>query len=178
MFDELPTYGGSLRLYVQRRGTASAAVIEAMAEEEEAGLLRPDYYCDFAQRVRAVQRDLKALLASLKEDGKRIAGYGVAAKAAVILNSTGIDHRLLDYMVNMNPHKQGKYVPGVRLPIDDPGRLLEAPAPDYVLLFAWNLKDEVMEQQREYMRRGGRFIVPIPIPQVVSVRTRSVPSIV
>jgi hypothetical protein len=163
-----PTHGGSLRLFVQPSGNPSAAVEQLLAEERELGVDRTAYYTDFASRVRSVQTALSGLLESLKAEGKRIAGYAAAAKGTILLNSTGIDGRLLDYVVDRNRHKHGKFMPGVRLPIYDTTRLLESPPPDYVLLLAWNFKDEVMRQQSEYRTRGGKFIVPIPTPQIAA----------
>ncbi|HJR58958.1 MAG TPA: class I SAM-dependent methyltransferase [Vicinamibacterales bacterium] len=162
----LPTHGGSLRLFVQRSGRPSAAVERLLEEEQALGLDRVEYYRDFAARVRSVQRALGDLLRSLKADGKRIAGYAAAAKGAILLNSAGIDGDLVEYVVDRNRHKHGKYMPGVHIPIYDTTKLLEAPPPDYVLLLAWNFKDEVMRQQSEYQIRGGKFIVPIPTPQI------------
>jgi C-methyltransferase-like protein/methyltransferase family protein/putative zinc binding protein len=164
----LSTYGGSLRLYVQRSGTPSAAVERLVAEEDAVGLRRLDYYQDFAARVKTIQATLKLLLESLKSEGKKIAAYGVAAKGAILLNSGAIDARLLEYAVDRNPQKQGKCMPGVHLPIYDPSKLLEVPVPDYLLLLAWNFKEEIMEQQLEFSMSGGRFIVPIPIPTIVT----------
>jgi SAM-dependent methyltransferase len=163
----LPTHGGSLRMYVQRTGQPSNIVRQLLAEEEELGVTRLAYYQNFAARVQAIQRTLKELLVSLKSSGKRIAGYAVAAKGTILLNSAGIDGRLVDYLVDRNRHKQGKYMPGVHLPVYDPQKLLESPSPDYLLVLAWNFKDEIMQQQQEYRQRGGRFIVPIPAPQIV-----------
>jgi SAM-dependent methyltransferase len=164
----LPTHGGSLRMFVQRSGSPSAAVRQLLAEEEAIGVGREGYYQDFAARVRSVQTSLFSLLESLKADGKRVVGYAVSAKGAILLNSAGVDGRLIDYVVDRSPHKQGKYMPGIHLPIYDPARILEAPIPDYLLLLAWNFKDEIMRQQQEYQDRGGQFIVPIPSPQIVS----------
>jgi hypothetical protein len=164
----LTTHGGSLRLYVQRQGAPSPAVERLLGEEQRLGVDRADYYSDFAVRVRSIQTTLKSLLQSLKREGQRIAGYAVSAKGAILLNSSGIDDRLIDYVVDRSPHKQGKAMPGVHLRVYDPARLLEAPAPDYLLLLAWNFKDEIMEQQEEYRKRGGKFIVPIPVPAIVA----------
>jgi SAM-dependent methyltransferase len=164
----LTTHGGSLRLYVQRTGAPSPAVERLLNEEQKLGVDRADFYRDFAVRVRSIQTTLKALLESLKKGGQRIAGYAVSAKGAILLNSSGIDGRLIDYVVDRSPYKQGKAMPGVHLRVYDPARLLEAPAPDYLLLLAWNFKDEIMEQQAEYRKRGGKFIVPIPEPAIVA----------
>jgi SAM-dependent methyltransferase len=163
----LATHGGSLRLYVQRTGTPSARVDQLLDEERSLGVDRIHYYEDFATRVRSIQTTLKKLLESLKARGQRIAGYAVSAKGAILLNSSGIDGRLLDYLVDRSPHKQGKAMPGVRLRVYDPAKLLEVPAPDYLLLLAWNFKDEIVRQQQEYRNRGGKFIVPIPVPEII-----------
>ena len=153
-------------MYVQRSGLPSAAVEQLLAEEKALGLDRAEYYQHFADRVRTVQRSLRELLVSLKSQGKRIAGYAAAAKGAILLNASGVDGELLDYIVDRNRHKHGKYMPGVHIPIHDTTRLLESPLPDYVLLLAWNFKDEILRQQAEYQARGGRFIVPIPTPEI------------
>ena len=163
----IPTHGGSLRMYVQRAGRPSASVEQLLDEERELGVDRVGFYEDFAVRVRSIQAELRGLLESLKARGQRIAGYAVSAKGAILLNSSGIDGRLIDYVVDRSPHKQGKAMPGVHLRVHDPAKLLEAPAPDYLLLLAWNFKDEIMQQQQEYRNRGGKFIVPIPVPRIV-----------
>ena len=115
------------------------------------------------ERVRA---ELLALLNELKRVGASIVAYGAAAKGSTLLNYAGIGTELLDYVVDRNAHKQGLHMPGVRLPIRDPAVLLDE-QPDYVLLLAWNFEREVLGQQREYLARGGRFIIPVPEPRVV-----------
>jgi hypothetical protein len=167
----LPTHGGSLRMFVQRSGTPSANVVQLLAEEKALGLDRAEYYRDFAARVQSVKEQLQALLGSLKAEGKRIVGYAAAAKATILLNAAGIDGKYLDYVVDRNVHKHGRHIPGVRLPIYDTAKLLETPVPDYVVILAWNLKDEIVRQQQAYAELGGQFIVPVPVPQIVRTTT-------
>ena len=124
------------------------------------------YYREFADRVEEVKRNLRKLLGELKAAGNRVAAYGAAAKGATLLNYTGIGTDIVDYVVDRNVHKQGRYMPGVHLPIRPPEVLVED-RPDFLLLLAWNFKDEIMAQQRAYADAGGRFIVPIPSPEVV-----------
>jgi hypothetical protein len=157
----LPSHGGSLRVYAGIGGQPSGAVSSLLAEENELGLNRLEYHTAFSARVRSIRDDLNALLAGIKEEGASIAGYGAAAKACTLLNFCGIDGSTIDFIVDRNPHKHGLFMPGVRLPIFGPERLL-AEQPDYALLLCWNLADEILEQQREYRARGGRFIVPLP----------------
>jgi hypothetical protein len=164
----LPTHGGSLRLFVQRKGKPSAAVQQLLAEEKALGVDREEYYRDFATRVRAIQTTLTSTLERLKAEGKRVAGYAVSAKGAVLLNSARLDRRLVEYLVDRSPKKQGKFMPGLHLPIYHPDRLLQDPRPDYLLLLAWNLKDEIMRQQHEYVDGGGQVIVPIPFPEILA----------
>jgi SAM-dependent methyltransferase len=164
--EHLAIHGGSLRLFVGAGVEAGDSVRTYLEDERRAGLSEVDYYLDFAARVRAIQRDLLATVRGLKESGSRIAGYGAAAKGTILLNSTGIGADLIDFVVDRNVHKQGRLVPGVRIPIDDPSRL-ESEMPDYLLVLAWNFKDEIMRQQDGYRRRGGRFLIPVPEPVVV-----------
>ena len=164
----LPTHGGSLRLFVQRHGTPSAAVRQMLAEEKALGVEGEGYYRDFAARVRGIQTALTSMLERLRAEGKRVAGYAVSAKGAVLLNSARLDRSLVEYLVDRSPQKQGKFMPGLHLPIYHPSKLLEAPIPDYLLLLAWNLKDEIMRQQQEYVDRGGQVIVPIPFPEILA----------
>ena len=164
--EPLAIHGGSLRLFVEKRERQDRSVAQYLQSERRAGVDRFDYYAGFSARVARIRSDLVALLAGLKREGARIAGYGAAAKGTILLNFAGIGRETLEFVADRNVHKQGRYMPGVRLPIVAPGRILEA-QPDYLLILPWNFKDEIMEQQGEYRRRGGRFIVPVPEPVVI-----------
>jgi hypothetical protein len=157
--------GGSLRWTVGR-GEVQESARAFLAAEREEGLTGFDYYREFGRRVEGIRRDLRALLGRLREEGATVAGYGAAAKGSTLLNFTGVDGDLLDYVVDRNTHKHGLHMPGVHVPIHAPEKLLED-RPDYVLLVAWNYKDEVVRQQAEYLERGGRFILPIPAVEVL-----------
>jgi SAM-dependent methyltransferase len=160
----VPIHGGSLRVHVAKSAAACApdGSVEAMLDEERrAGLDDVAFYEGFAARVEALRRSLGALLAELCASGRRVAGYGAAAKGAVLLNAFGIGRETIAYVVDRSRHKQGLYLPGVRIPIHAPEKLLED-RPDYVLLLAWNVADEVLAAQRAYREAGGKFIVPLP----------------
>jgi len=166
--ERIPIHGGSLRLYVSHEGHGQPrdSVRSLLLDEAEWGVNHVEAYVDFAQEVEMVKASLRSLLKSLKADRNRIAAYGAAAKGTVLLNYCGIGDDLLEFVADLSPYKQGHYMPGVHLKICHPSRLLEE-MPDYTLLLAWNFADEVLEQQAEYRRRGGRFIIPIPEPRVV-----------
>lgn len=159
--EHLAIHGGSLRVFAGHAGRPSRAVAAMLDEERRLGLDRLDYYRDLAARADAVKRHLGELLADLTGRGHRVAAYGAAAKGATLLNYCGIGPDLIDYVVDRSSHKQGLYMPGVRLPIGSPTLLVERP-PDYLLILAWNLADEIMGQQAAYRAAGGRFILPIP----------------
>ena len=163
--DELPTHGGSLRIYGRRRDdeirTVDPAVAELLEREARAGLGTLEPYQRFGERVRDTRRRLLEFLAEAKRDGKAIAGYGAAAKGNTLLNYCGIGAETLDYVVDRSPHKQGCFLPGTRLPIHPPERLFET-RPDLVLILPWNIRDEVMEQMAGIREWGGRFVVAIP----------------
>jgi SAM-dependent methyltransferase len=158
-----PIHGGSLRLTVGRHSEERDTVRAYLAEEAAAGLDGFDYYRGFGDRVVEVQASLREMLGRLRGQRKRIAAYGAAAKGTILLNSSGIGAELIAFVADKSPHKQGKLLPGVRIPIVAPERLLEE-MPDYVLLLAWNFQDEIMREQRAYLEAGGRFIIPIPRP--------------
>lgn len=157
----LPIHGGSLRLYVGLRDEPDASVAKILEEERAAGLVDFGYYNEFAMKVANIREGLRLMLRSIREQGKRIAAYGAAAKGATLLNYVGVGRETIDFVVDRNVHKQGKFMPGMKIPISPPGRLLEE-MPDFVLVLAWNFADEIIDQQREYRERGGRFILPIP----------------
>lgn len=165
--ERLPIHGGSLRLFAVPDGSAepSAAVAALIAEERASGIDQLSFYHDFARRVERLRSALRKQLDELKQGGKRMAAYGAAAKGSTLLNYCGIGGETLDFVVDRSTYKQGLYMPGVHLPIYPTSRLLDS-QPDNVLLLTWNFADEIMEQQSEYRRRGGHFIIPIPEPRV------------
>jgi len=164
--ERVPIHGGSLRLFVARQGTPGAAVKAILAEERELGLDGPAYYETFAERVRTLRTRLRDLVGRLKADGARIVGYGAAAKACTLLAYTGIGADQLECLVDKSTFKQGWYFPGNHLPVRSPDWLLES-QPEYTLILPWNFADEIISQQAEYRRRGGKFIIPVPDPVVV-----------
>ncbi|HEX5718388.1 MAG TPA: class I SAM-dependent methyltransferase [Thermoanaerobaculia bacterium] len=163
--EELPTHGGSLRIYARHQEDDSKPVeprvIELLAREEAAGLGNLDAYRSFAQRVGRVKRGLLRFLIKAKEGGKSVVGYGAPAKGNTLLNYCGVRTDFLDYTVDLSPHKQGRYLPGTRIPIFAPDRIRET-RPDYVLILPWNLKEEIAAQMSDIRSWGGKFVVAIP----------------
>ena len=167
--ERLAIHGGSLRVFVEHDDGVSAAspAVRALLEEErEWGVDRFEFYAGFAARVNALKHSLVECLQDRKRRGERIAAYGASAKGSTLLNCFGIGGDILDFVVDRSTVKQGLFTPGTHLPIRPPEALLEA-MPGSVLLLTWNFADEILEQQAEYRRRGGKFIIPVPQPQVV-----------
>lgn len=166
--ERLPVHHGQLRAFVQRdgEGEIQPSVAELLDAERAAGLDEPETYRDFAARTSKLKSDLRGSLAELRAQGNRIAGYGAPAKGNTLLGFLELGPDDLDYIVDRSPLKQGLYTPGTHIPVVEPERLL-ADQPEYTVLLAWNFADEVMEQQSEYRRRGGRFILPVPEVRIV-----------
>ena len=159
-------HGGTLRWTVGPVNDPTPEVEKYLSGEATSGLTDLTYYKSFASDVARICDELRDLLQDLKGQQKRIAAYGAAAKGSTLVNVVGIDGKLVDYVVDRNVHKQGHFMPGVRLPIKDPSFLVED-RPDYVLLLAWNFATEIMAQQAAYHESGGQFIVPVPEPKVI-----------
>ena len=162
----LSIHGGSFRIYVEKKENVSAAARAMLQTEAAEKVDQIDYYRDFAHRVEGIRTELQRLLQRLKQQGARIAAYGAAAKGSTLINYSDIGTELVDFVVDRNTHKQGLYMPGQHIPVLAPEALLER-NPDYVLLLAWNFAEEILQQQKEYQQRGGRFIIPVPNPRVV-----------
>jgi SAM-dependent methyltransferase len=163
-FEQL--HGGTLRWHIGHHDRRSDTLLGYLREEEQRGLTGASAYTSFADRVRGVCTDLARLIGDLRAGGRTVAAYGAAAKGAMMLNHAGLGTDLVEFVVDRNPHKQGKLMPGTHQPVRSPDALVNE-RPDYVLLLAWNFRDEIMAQQSEYLDRGGRFIVPVPTPEVV-----------
>jgi len=164
--ERIPIHGGSLRVQVALSPVPSLAVDELMREEAAGRVDDFEYYGDFAQCVKSLRNELLAMLTDLKRQGKRIAAYGAAAKGSTLLNYFRIGTETIDFVVDRNPNKQNRFMPGVHIPIFAPTELLKR-QPDYALMLTWNFADEILKQQAEYLRRGGRFIIPVPKPRIV-----------
>jgi SAM-dependent methyltransferase len=167
--ERLPIHGGSLRVTAAHRDSdhpTNLRVGRLLAWERTHRVDQFEYYSAFAGRVCKLREDLRSLLHSLKGQGKRLAAYGASAKGAMLLNHCGIDDSILDFVVDRNPIKHDCAMPGCQIPIRPTQDLLDR-MPDFALLLTWNFAEEILEQQSEYRRRGGQFIVPVPEPRVV-----------
>lgn len=163
--DELPTHGGSLRVFAQRsdsgKRVCEPSVPAMLATEAATGLLDPGHYRDFQARTDRIKHELTRFLLDARRDGKRVAAYGAAAKGNTLLNYAGIRADLIEFVVDRNPAKQGKYMPGSRIPIVEEVQLRKA-QPDYVLVLPWNLREELATQLAYVNEWGGRLVTAVP----------------
>jgi hypothetical protein len=172
MFDveELPTHGGSLRIYARHAEDDERGVepsVHALLEREQAGgYSDADHYRGFEERVHRTKRELLKFLIEAKSAGRTVVGYGAPAKGNTLLNYCGVREDFLDYTVDRAPSKQGTLLPGTRIPVHAPEKILET-KPDYVLILPWNIKDEVVDKMSAGRVCGGRFVVPIPEVRVL-----------
>ena len=167
--EELRTHGGSLRLYIchAKAGHGPGAALERIRRgERDAGLHTPKPYDEFQARAQNVKHGLLEFLVGARRNGKRIVGYGAAAKGNTLLNYCGVGRDFIDYVVDRSPHKQGKFLPGTHLRIEHPDRI-SVTRPDYLLVLPWNIRDEIIEQNRHIRSWGGKFLIPMPAPEVV-----------
>jgi hypothetical protein len=167
---ELPTHGGSLRLYARHAEDESKPVTDRVRElaerEMNAGFTRLSTYRSFDEQVKRTKRKILSFLIGAKEAGKSVAGYGAPGKGNTLLNYCGIRTDLLDYTVDRNPYKHGKFLPGTHIPVFSPEKLFET-RPDYVLILPWNLKNEIREQLAWIQDWGGKLVVPIPDVEIL-----------
>ena len=163
--EEIPTHGGSLRVFAKHEGDTTHPVQDSVSElrqrEVDAGFLNVKTYEAFSEQVKETKRKLLDFLIKAKREGKSVAAYGAPAKGNTLLNYCGIRTDFIDYTVDISPHKSGQFLPGTHVPIYHPDKLKET-KPDYVLILAWNLKDEIMSQVGYISEWGGRFVLPVP----------------
>ena len=168
--DELPTHGGSLRIYARHAGDLAKTVEQRVTglreRETRAGLSTIAAYASFAEQVRETKRALLEFLIAARRQGKQVVGYGAPAKGNTLLNYCGIRQDFLDYTVDRSPHKQGRFLPGTHIPVYAPEKIEET-RPDYVLILPWNLKDEIADQMAHVRGWGGKFVIPIPRVEVL-----------
>ena len=168
--EELPTHGGSLRVYGCREEDSShparQSVARVLADEQAAGLCAPEGYMSFPQHVKETKFDLLEFLLKAAREGKSVAAYGAPGKSATLLHYCGIGKDLIEYTVDRNPHKQGRFLPGTHIPIYHPSKIAET-KPDYIVILPWNLKDEIVNQLAYVRDWGGRCVVPIPKVAVI-----------
>jgi hypothetical protein len=167
--EEIPTHGGSLRIYGKHNDAVEPATSERVTQlknkETGAGLQEIETYLTFGEKVKETKRKLLSFLIEAKASGKAIAAYGAPAKGNTLLNYCGVGTDFIDYTVDRSPYKQGLYLPGTHIPILHPDRIRET-KPDYLLILPWNLKEEIVTQMAYISQWGGSFVVPIPEVQV------------
>ncbi|MEM1068478.1 MAG: class I SAM-dependent methyltransferase, partial [Planctomycetota bacterium] len=167
---ELPTHGGSLRIYAthtdQNRFPETESLQQLRKTEFDLGLNTLEYYRGFGERVAESKREILDFLIQANQDGKSVVGYGAPGKGNTLLNYCGIRTDMLSYTVDRNPNKQGNFTPGTRIPIFEPSHIMDT-QPDYVLILPWNLKTEITHQMKDIAQWGGKFVVPIPRVEVI-----------
>ncbi len=167
--EEISTHGGSLRVFLAHSDSArpiESSVTQLMDREIAAGLSKIETYTAFAERARQTKRNILRFLVQAKETGRSICGYGAPGKGNTLLNYCGIGRDFLDFTVDLNPYKHGRYTPGMHIPILEV-KAIDAAQPDYVLILPWNLKDEIINQMRHIGDWGGKFVIPIPSISVI-----------
>jgi len=166
--EELPSHGGSLRIYAGHEDAGhetSDRLAELREREVSSGLRELETYTSFGERVRALKAELLEFLLKARAEGKTVAGYGAAAKGVTMVNYCGVRSDLVEYVADRSEHKQGLYMPGSRIPVHPPERLDET-KPDYLLILAWNLKNEIIEQMSHLREHGTKFVTPVPHVEV------------
>jgi hypothetical protein len=168
--DELPTHGGSLRIYARHTDDASKLIDKKITDlknrEESLGFTHLEHYFSFSEKLKETKRKILTFLIEAKRNGKSIAGYGAPAKGNTLLNYCGIRTDFIDYTVDLSPHKQGHYLPGTHIPIYNPDKIRDT-RPDYLVILPWNLKSEIMGQMAYIREWGGKFVVFIPGVEVL-----------
>ncbi|MFN8294928.1 MAG: class I SAM-dependent methyltransferase [Chitinophagales bacterium] len=168
--EEIPTHGGSLRIYAKHKADESKVISERVSEllskEKKQGLSTVDYYNEFQQKALRVKLDFTDFLIEQKRNNKKVAAYGAAAKGNTLLNYCGIKNDLITFVVDANPHKQDKYLPGSHIPVVDEHYIKEH-KPDFVIIFPWNLKEELTGQLSYIKEWGGKFVIPIPALEII-----------
>ena len=167
--EEIRSHGGSLRVYLAHAGSAhmrTASVVDLLAHERALGLCDAATYTSFGEQAQRAKRQLLSFLIEAKEAGRTICGYGAPGKGNTLLNYCGIGTDFLDFTVDRNPYKHGRFTPGMHIPIH-PVEAIDAARPDYILILPWNLKTEIVQQMRHVSAWGGKFVVPIPEVTVI-----------
>jgi len=163
-------HGGSIRVFIRKYLSSNSKIKESVNEmamlEQKLALNKSNTYKEFNSKIQIIKEKLMALLHSLKKQNKRIIGYGAPAKATVLTNYCGIDARIIDYIVDKNPLKQGKYIPGVRIPIVSEEKFHQD-TPHYAIVFAWNFFSEIFKKEEDFRKKDGKFIIPLPEPKII-----------
>lgn len=168
--EELPTHGGSLRIFARHETDSSHRLGERIRElrnrEEKYGFRQMKTYSLFGEKVKETKRKILEFLITAKRDGKKIVGYGAPGKGNTLLNYCGIRTDFIEYTVDRNPYKQGKFLPGTHIPIHPPEKIFVT-RPDYLFILPWNFKEEIIRQMAPIREWGGKFAIPIPEMTVV-----------